>query len=244
MKRIIRKLFRWLPVSTKARLDYFFDRSLGKEFGGPFNGQASRQQIFRDLVREVPFKAIVETGTFRGTTTAFMATQSRLPVHTVEAEPRFYHYAKLKLRRNKNVRVRMGDSRKFIEEISHTDELPHSYVFIYLDAHWQEDLPLFREIELVEKNWDHAAIMIDDFEVPGDPEYKYDDYGNGKKLCLEYISPLIEKNWLVYFPVTNARDETGLKRGCVILVSKDLEEKTRKISSLRSYKQVIEKMKA
>ena len=60
--------------------------------------------------------------------------------------------------------------------------------------------------------------MIDDFKVPGDNGYKYDDFGGGKVLCLEYLEPLIKKlNLGVFFPAIRAEQETGEKRGCVVM---------------------------
>ena len=63
-------------------LDYFLKRKLKESWEGPFNDQNFRQRMFSDLMTRVAFKAIVETGTFRGTTTKFLATFG-LPVYTV-----------------------------------------------------------------------------------------------------------------------------------------------------------------
>jgi predicted O-methyltransferase YrrM len=235
LKKRIRKLFRWIPAKWKARIEFAFDKSLGKEFGGPFNGQQIRQGVFRDLVKIIPFRVIVETGTFRGTTTAFMAKESGLPVFTVETEPRFFYYARLALRRLKEVRILRGDSREFIEKLSQQKLIPSQYIFFYLDAHWKKDLPLYKEIELIGANWNNAVIMIDDFEVPGDPGYKYDNYGEGKCLCLDYIAPLLENKWSVFFPAVHSSLETSIKRGCVVLASNELEDKVKSIISLRFF---------
>ena len=234
MAAYLRKFFRWVPVSWKATLDYYFDRSLGKEFGGPFNGQIKRQEIFKGLVSAFPFTAIVETGTFRGVTTAFMATESELPVFTVEYEPRFFHYATLGLKQLKNVKVFSGDSRKFIDELSHDRTVPKEGVFFYLDAHWNADLPLFDELEAIGRTWTNSVVMIDDFEVPDDAGYAFDDYGDGKKLSLEYISKLAS-GWSVYFPLAKSKDDTGLRRGCVVLMSKELQGIAAKVMSLRLF---------
>ena len=235
MRNQIRKMLCWMPVSWKARIEFLFDKSLGKEFGGPFNGQEFRQGIFKDLVSTYSFRAIVETGSFRGVTTEFMATESGLPVYTVEAESRFFHYAKLALRKNKKVKVILGDSRQFIVDLSKNKSFPKDSVFFYLDAHWHDDLPLFREIELVGANWTNTIIMIDDFEVPDDTGYNFDDYGGGKRLNLDYIFPLLENKWVVFFPSAKSDLETSIKRGCVVLVSKDLEDTIKQVTTLRIY---------
>ena len=224
-----------MPVSWKAALEYRFDKSLGTEFGGPFNGQKFRQQIFRHLKREAGFKAIVETGTFRGVTTAFMAENAEVPIFTVESERRFFHYAKRYLSRFKNVRVLHADSREFLEGLIKDGSVPKCDVFFYLDAHWNEDLPLFEEVKLIGASWEDVVIMIDDFEVPDDGDYKFDDYGSGKKLSLDYLGDELLSNWAVYFPSGSGADDSGIKRGCVVLASKSLRSKVDSITSLRSY---------
>ncbi|MEO7673976.1 MAG: hypothetical protein ABIU09_07850, partial [Pyrinomonadaceae bacterium] len=105
----------------------------------------------------------------------------------------------------------------------------------YLDAHWNADLPLFDEIALIGDNWSDSVVMIDDFEVPGDPGYSFDDYGGDAKLSLEYIQPLLKDKWSVFFPRAESKDETGFKRGCVVLVAKNLEGAHCKLESLRPY---------
>jgi hypothetical protein len=45
--------------------------------------------------------------------------------------------------------------------------------------------------------------MIDDFEVPFDPGYGYDDYGSGKTLVASYIRPVISAHQLqAFYPST------------------------------------------
>lgn len=81
--------------SNLGRLDFFRHRGMQYSWGGPFNGQKFRQRIFFDLLYYFPIKAIVETGTFHGTTTALFAATS-LPVYTVEIHPRCFSYAKMR----------------------------------------------------------------------------------------------------------------------------------------------------
>jgi hypothetical protein len=91
-------------------------------------------------------------------------------------------------------------------------------LFFYLDAHWNEDLPLADEIDIIFGRSSNAVVMIDDFEVPGDPGFDYDDYGPGKALNAEYIAPLAEKHGLaIFYPSVPSREETGRRRGCTVL---------------------------
>jgi hypothetical protein len=52
------------------------------------------------------------------------------------------------------------------------ERLRDSPLFFYLDAHWNEDLPLAEEIDLIFSRSPCAVVMIDDFEVPGDPGFR------------------------------------------------------------------------
>ena len=155
---------------------------------------------------------------FRSTTTEYLYESSRLPVYTVELHPRYYGYVKARFFMHKNIVVYQGDSRAFLRCLVKDPTLIQKQIFFYLDAHWGEDLPLKEEIQFIFETFPKAVIMVDDFRVPGDEEYGYDDYGEGKVLSLEYLNPLNKKLKLaVFFPSKRAELETGAKRGCVVL---------------------------
>jgi hypothetical protein len=204
-----------------AAWEYAFKPELRDPFGGPFNGQRGRQAIFNEIVRLLDVKGVIETGTFRGTTTEFMAQQDGAPIWTVEARPRYYYYAVMRLRRFSQVHISLGDSRTFLKRLVTSNEVPKSRAFFYLDAHWYDDLPLKDEIEIITRHWSNFAIMIDDFEVPGDAGYKFDDYGNGKRLALSYLGPLSTLGLQAFFPRIASGDETGMLRGSVVLTDAD-----------------------
>ena len=233
LKTSLRRSLRWMPAPWKAKLEYHFDSSAGTEFGGPFNGQEGRQEIFWELAGKFRFAAVVETGTFRGTTTAFIAETTDAAIFTVELNPKMFHFAKLRLREYSNVNVACGDSRSFLRDLIANPEVPKRNVFFYLDAHWNEDLPLHEEVSIIGENWQDSVIMIDDFEVPGDAGYEFDDYGEGKKLCLEYLGEGVNSDWSVHFPARSSSEETGFRRGCVVLGSKSLEMDLKSLSTLR-----------
>src|SRR5439155_20493524 len=123
----VRRLMKWLvgmlPAVWLARLDALRP-SVQVEGREPFNGQHGRQQIFRELLRVLPLQALVETGTFRGATTIFLARESQLPVFTVEAVPRLFHYARLRLRGLSRVQLELGDSRRVITRLVHDVSFP------------------------------------------------------------------------------------------------------------------------
>ena len=220
---------------AKGMIGYFRFPDQKLSWGGPFNGQQHRLRMFSELQKCFGFKTIVETGTFRGTTTEFFSTVPQAHTYTVEANPWSYGYCWARLRRNSKVSLMWGDSREQINRLAEKRDLPGP-IFFYLDAHWEDDLPLRAELESILSNWSNAVVMVDDFEVEGDPEYGFDDYGNTKRLSIRYIKDILEKHSpALYFPSAEAQIETGARRGSVVLISRRLSDRTESFSTLRLY---------
>lgn len=235
MKTTVRKI---LGEKSLGVLEFCLRPGQRASWGGPFNGQVSRQAMFLEIVRRIRFAAIVETGTYRGTTTEYMHTMSGLPVHTVELSPRYYAYAKTRFVFTKGVSVYCDDSRGFLRRITdHAGSLEKENVFFYLDAHWEADLPLRDEIQLIFTRFPRAVVMVDDFKVPHDREYAYDAYGEGRTLSLEYIASVTTTASVsVFFPTVKAARETGAKRGCVVLArAGELVEQLLQTTALARY---------
>lgn len=215
-----------------GRLEYRIKPGRRASWGGPMNGQAGRLRICREIMTTLSPTAIVETGTFRGTTTEFFA-QFAVPVYSVEAEPRFHHFAACRFRESNRVHLALGDSRSFLSRLAADPTVPKNNVFFYLDAHWNADLPLAQEITTIFANWQQAVIMVDDFEVPGD-SYAYDDYGPGAALNAEYLDRLNRTDMHRFYPSLRAAGETGAKRGCVVLCNDaQVQERLAALSSLQ-----------
>jgi len=210
-----------LPQSLIGRAEYHLKPDRLDSWGGPFNGQCFRQLIFLDLVRTCRFEAVVETGTYRGSTTLFLCHNSDgAPVYSAETNSRFFEIARRRLRLAANLHLCNLDSRVFLSGLS----LPRrTRTFFYLDAHWHDDLPLAGETEYIIGNFSTYAIMIDDFEVPGDSGYTFDDYGTGKCLSLRDFPFHTDGRIVVFFPSRAACQESGRRRGCIVLASPDLK---------------------
>jgi hypothetical protein len=235
-KRVLR---RFLPrqaiemmQQTIGMIDYIRSPDRGAGWG-PFNGQTARQALFVDIIANTRPRAIVETGTFLGTTTELMS-QTGLPVFTIELHPRNYGFARARFLRRRNVKLLHGDSRTGLRRLFDRllQPLPGLTVFFYLDAHWNDDLPLAEEIDIIFTRCPMAVVMIDDFEVPSDAGYGYDDYGPGKALVSGYIRPAVSAHQLrAFYPSTPSVADypstpmaaEGLaapgrmRRGCVVL---------------------------
>ncbi|MEM9556303.1 MAG: hypothetical protein AAGC60_18755 [Acidobacteriota bacterium] len=186
---------------------------------GELNGQERRQEIVETLITELDIAAIVEAGTFRGTSTEWFA-RFGLPVLTIEVNPRFYHYARLRLRRFEHVTVCLGDAPQVLADEAQRGTFAHGRVLFYLDDHWLENLPLADDLHVIFASVPHHVVVIDDFEVPGDPGYSYDDYGPGRRLSIDYLDDLgLEPEPVVYFPSAPSSEETGCRRGTVLLTT-------------------------
>jgi hypothetical protein len=213
-----------------ARFRYYRHPEMLDLWGGPFNGQSFRQLMYLDLANSCSFEAIVETGTFRGSTTRFLAENSGgAPVYSCEYSPVNFEFAKWRLRGSQNLLLFNLDSREFIRELKISRQ---ARTFFYLDAHWGADLPLQEELDLIFQNFENFVVMIDDFEVPNDPGYQVDDYGPGKRLSPRDFPLHRDTRIACYFPARAASQESGLKRGAIVLASLGLKGHLDAIDSL------------
>jgi hypothetical protein len=202
-----------------------------------FNGQPGRQKLFLDLIRTIRFDEIVETGSFRGDTTAFMARRSGLPIFTSESSPRHYGYSHARFVLDRKVHVAFSDSRQFLR--SHFGKPEHAArtVFAYLDAHWGQDLPLFEETRILLALPPTIVVMIDDFQVPDDAGYAFDSYGPGATLNLEYLRLEEIPEARIFLPALHSSGEAGFRRGCVVLAKNGpVADLLKSIDSLRPWK--------
>jgi len=220
-----------LPGALSGRLDYYRRPEMANHWGGPFNGQSSRRQACLSLIRACNFQFIVETGSFRGSTTLFLAQNaSGAPVYSCEHNARNFHFAKCRLAKIPNTFLFNADSRTFLRNL----KVPRdARVFFYLDAHWGKDLPLRAELASILEQFQTFVIMIDDFEVPGDPGYSFDDYGPGKQLSLRDFPLHRDEQIVCYVPSAPSSEETGLKRGTVVAASNNIAAEIDGIAELR-----------
>jgi hypothetical protein len=124
------------------------------------------------------------------------------------------------------------DSRAFLRNLELS---PDDILLFYLDAHWKEDLPLGEEVAIILEKFRNFLILIDDFQVPDDPGYRFDDYGPGKTLTLKDFSFDREERVDIYFPACPSENETGLRRGCILLANTSLSTRLERIRSLRRF---------
>lgn len=202
----------------------------------PMNGQAARLEITREIFELCAIERIIETGAFRGATTAFLA-QFEKPVVTIEISSRFAAYVDARLKALPNVEVLNANSVDGLKAIIAKRQWLEYTTFIYLDAHWYDYLPLKEELELIFGNFSRAIVMIDDFAVPDDPGYNFDDYGPGKALTMDYVSRARIGTPTFYLPAVRGQHETGSRRGTVVIAAEpELAERLGKAPLLRQWR--------
>ncbi len=218
--RMFRRLIKQaVGPKNLGRLRFLRNPVSGRAWGGPFNGQRGRCLLMASLIANLKPEAIVETGTYLGTTTEWLAA-FQYPVFTIESDAENYGYATQRLAATPNVNVIHGDSRTALlslVEANVTAWAEHTVLF-YLDAHWNDDLPLLGELDVIFGRLEKAIVVIDDFEVPDDPDYEFDTYDTTGSLSQKLIGQTLEKhNLLIRYPRLRAVHETGRRRGCAVL---------------------------
>lgn len=184
-------------------------------WGGPLNGQSGRRAIFEQILG-IGFDSVLETGTYRGITTHWLAERFDGPIASCELEKIYFRQAQSRLANQANVTLNLFDSRQFLQKYLDA-AAPSDKVFVYLDAHWKNDLPLAQELEIIDRSDVQVVIAIDDFRVPGDAGYAYDDYGPGKALTIELLEFLKDRGYRIYFPSLPSSREDGARRGVCVL---------------------------
>jgi len=136
------------------------------------------RELMAALAREFHVQTFVETGTFRGETTAWAA--GLFPeVFSVEAQAELFRDTSEKLHRLTNVVLRNSDTRTFLSELVPALAGP---ALFWLDAHWcgsewthgaADECPLLRELEIIARSPHAHYVLIDDARLflapPGPP---------------------------------------------------------------------------
>ena len=100
----------WLGVILRRIRDFRYGVGWGA-----FHGDAIYRKLMIDLSDAFQFTSFVETGTFRGYSTEFMALHKpQLSIFTIEAEPCSYNLAKRALRKYPNITQHLGNSGDWI----------------------------------------------------------------------------------------------------------------------------------
>jgi hypothetical protein len=219
-----------LPARIAGRIGKLVPPALGGQlhrlptaltFGmtGPFNGQRRRAAAVEAIFQQIPFVAVIETGTYRALTTRYLRSLTEAPIATIEINPRYHSYSRRRLAGTANVFPLLGDSPTVLELLAADAAWTSGPAFFYLDAHWLDNLPLVDELHIIRRAWPNFVALIDDFRVEGDDGYRYDDYGPGKSLELSLIDIPDLAGLNTFWPASPSAEETGMKQGYVVVAS-------------------------
>jgi hypothetical protein len=185
----------------------------------PFNGQLTRSRKVQIVLNSLMPNLIVETGTYIGVTTEYLYSISSIPVVSIEINKDFFDAAMLKFARSgtlKGIELIHGDSVTCLKELIKRDNFKEKGLFVYLDAHWGEDLPLFEELALFSGWKPPSAILIDDFKVEKFSMYGFDSYDD-VVICSENLPPVV--GFKLFVPSESHLTETGARRGTGYLLN-------------------------
>jgi predicted O-methyltransferase YrrM len=144
-----------------------------------FHGDKLYQQLVLTIITHFHASSFVETGTYLGETSEFVArTALPLPILTCEVRESFFRSAAKRLRKYPHVEVVEQSSVEFIWNAIEKKLLGPMPLF-YLDAHWYDYWPLLDEVETITSHLSRCVMIIDDFQVPGREEFIYCVGGGG-----------------------------------------------------------------
>jgi len=191
--------FFFVPLSLSANEVEFpkyinlkkLPHDLKKECGLSAFNSAPEIAIFITYLKNLyQMDVAVETGTFKGNTSAFLSFIFD-EVHTIEISEKNFLEAEAFLEKHPNIHCHLGGSETVLQELLPT--LEDKRVLFYLDAHWNEFWPLLDEIRAIGKTHrDHCIIVIDDFKVPGRKDIPYDAY-KGHACSYLYIKKALDE---------------------------------------------------
>lgn len=225
-----------IPERMRGSIDYHLGHhTVFYPQGGPMNGQTARLEIVRTLIIALRPVLFVEIGTFRGSTTEWLA-QFGPRVVSLETSPRLHRFSELRLGARKNVRLMPGKSIDALRQLAGEGAFEGTVLF-YLNGREQSHSLLREELEFIFTNCPSCLVVVDDFVVEGDVDYAFGHFGPDKALTTDYLAACELPNLAIFFPAVLGRRETGGRRGSVFLTaSADVAKAMEATPALRSWR--------
>jgi predicted O-methyltransferase YrrM len=221
-------------LTPHIRVDSYLDLWVVR----PMNGQRTRLRTSFLLSQLVKPNIAIESGSYLGTTTQYLVSLVSEKTYSIEVNPEFAAIAKARLEsdiHSGRIEIVDGDSAVEMPRILRGLDSKAQIVFAYLDAHWLEHIPLRDEVQaLLEWGGDFVAV-VDDFYIPSDLGYGYDQYKN-HRVDISHIPS--SDRISVWVPEDDSSTESGAHRGTAYIVSskfKDLVTAESKNLKLRKY---------
>ena len=186
----------------------------------PFNGQAQRLKTILTIARIFDATEVIETGTFMGSSTPYLASLASNKTYTIEIDKRNVYLANRRFKKNHtdlNIDLINGDSAVEIKNILKKIDPEVSRIIAYLDAHWLADIPTSLELSALDE-WGGAWVaIIDDFKIENDLGFGFDEY-NGTIIGKGIIPDIKEVS--IFVPSHKSSLETGRRKGTGYIFNK------------------------
>lgn len=183
---------------------------------GAFNNDRFICNTFINLKNAFNIDTIVETGTYHGDTTVYLA-QNFKNVYSIEVQKENYDISLNKLKsQNLQAKLFLGKSEEILKNVIIENNISSNSIF-YLDAHWYE-CPLQKELEIIADCKIKPIIAIHDFVVPDSQTLGFDSY-NDQPFTFEWLKYNFDKiyNCKYYYWYNNDFFSEGAKRGIIYL---------------------------
>jgi hypothetical protein len=135
----------------------------------------------------------IETGSYVGIT-AFHVGKNypSIDVFSCDIDAKVLKIARENCIRNRNIMLNTLASPEFLYKLFKDNcRLEDKTITCWLDAHWYDYWPLKEEIAFLTSRIKKGFIMIDDFKVPGRPEFGFDVY-NSNECSFDYIKDALD----------------------------------------------------
>jgi hypothetical protein len=182
-----------------------------------FEGDSFLKEMILGMCIREKFDNIIETGTYLGATT-FQLSSVCENITTIEQNKEFYDKSSSMLfEKAKNVLPLNGNVTDLLGTVLKGIEISKK-IFIYEDAHWGDNNPLLKELEIIKESGHKPFLMIHDFYNPNHPDYGFDIYENGSIVYnWDYIKKGIEAIYGNDYKVTYNDKADGAKRGIILI---------------------------
>lgn len=185
----------------------------------PFSGCEYSKNLICKIIDEYNITQFVETGTFMGHTTQFIADHyPNMKIFTVEVNETYYRNVLNKFQKYSNIKINLGSSDEFLKNFDNS-KIPTLY---YLDAHWYESNPLNNElINIQNKSEGNDIIIIDDFKVPN-RSLSYDPVSAIEDIDMDYIKNCLDWNkWNFFYKDCGINDVNAT--GQIYIIGKQFD---------------------
>jgi hypothetical protein len=180
----------------------------------PFNDDYYLQEMMDTFIKDNEVELLIETGTYKGDTTKYLATHNK-PVITTELVEELYKEACDNTKEHANITALLGDSTTLLQPLLPSN---NEKVFFFLDSHGANDRSLDRELDLIAESTITPFIAIHDFLVPG-TSLGYDSH-DGQAYSFEVFKDRFDKIYKQfggYVYHYNDDKAVGSRRGCIFL---------------------------